>query len=115
MPSNHTSHKRIAFTNGSGYSVATAQAAWDNHFAAFGAQDVDKIMLDYSETSILKAFHHAKQELTTKTGLTEIRKFFIGLFAMLSDTTWLAAPVIKVTEDPKQVYLIWSCPTVCNI
>merc|ERR1719401_2785058 len=37
-----------------GYFAATVQAAWDNHFAAFGAQDLDKIMLDYTESSMVR-------------------------------------------------------------
>merc|ERR1712061_826021 len=91
------------------YAPASVQEAWDNHFAAFGAQDVDKIMLDYTDRSVLKAFNHLDGKLQTATGLAEIRTFFTNLFAMLSDLSDLAAPVIEVTEDPKQVYLIWSC------
>ena len=40
------------------FEAKTVQAAWDNHFAAFGAQDVDKIMLDYTDQSVLKAWDH---------------------------------------------------------
>ena len=29
------------------------QASWDNHAAAFGAMDVDKILLDYTEDSVI--------------------------------------------------------------
>ena len=97
-------------TEQSVYSASSVQSAWDNHFAAFGAQDVDKIMLDYSDTSVLKAFDHRTQALVTCTGRGQIRDFFINLFATLSDTSELAAPVIEVTEAPaKQIYLIWSC------
>merc|ERR1712205_197353 len=92
------------------YSPASTQDAWDNHFGAFGAQDVDEIMLDYNGSSVLKAFDHRTGDLTTCEGEAEIRDFFTGLFAMLSDCSDLAAPVIEVTEVPnKQVYLIWSC------
>jgi len=31
--------------------------AWDNHFSAFGAQDVDKIMLDYTEESQIVVYN----------------------------------------------------------
>jgi len=95
-----------------GYAPTSVQQAWDNHFSAFGAQDVDKILLDYDEKSVLKAFNHKEGALTTATGVAEIRDFFVGLFKTLSDLSALAAPVVEVTEAPaKQVYLIWSCPS----
>merc|ERR1712146_723123 len=81
-----------------------------NHFNAFGAQDLDKIMLDYNEESVLKAYEQGAGELTTATGVAEIRKFFEGLFGLLTDLSTLDAPVVEVTENPKQVYLIWKCP-----
>jgi len=91
------------------YKAETVQAAWDNHFGAFGAQDVAKIMLDYTEASELRAFDHQTGKLDSCKGMAQIQKFFEGLFATLKDTSDLAAPTIDVTEDPKQVYLIWSC------
>ena len=39
-----------------GYSPGSVQAAWDNHFSAFGEQDLDKIMLDYTEDSLLRLY-----------------------------------------------------------
>merc|ERR1711924_541355 len=93
------------------YSPANVQAAWDNHFEAFGAQDLDKIMLDYNEDSVLKGFEQSAGELTTCEGVEAIRGFFEGLFGLLSDLSTLDAPVVEVTEAPqKQVYLIWKCP-----
>lgn len=67
-------------------------------------------MLDYTEDSVLKAYEHGAGELTTATGTSEIRKFFEGLFGLLADLSTLDAPVVEVTESPKQVYLIWKCP-----
>merc|ERR1712226_949025 len=68
-------------------------------------------MQDYSEKSVLEAFDHSTGTLTSATGLAQIQSFFEGLFATLSDTSKLAAPVIEPTEDPKQTYLVWSCPS----
>jgi hypothetical protein len=91
---------------------ATVQAAWDNHFSGFGGQDIDKIMLDYTETSVLENYDHASSRRTTFTGKAQIRQFFLNLFAQLTNLTSLAAPIVEVTESPqKQVYLIWSCPS----
>jgi len=67
-------------------------------------------MLDYNEESVLKAYEQGAGELTTATGVAEIRKFFEGLFGLLTDLSTLDAPVVEVTENPKQVYLIWKCP-----
>ena len=96
----------------SGYAPATVQAAWDNHFAAFGGQDLDQIMLDYTERSVIRCHDHRSGETTVCEGLTEIRAFFAGLFAALTDLSTLAAPEIVVEEKPfSQVFLIWSCPS----
>ena len=94
------------------YQPASVQAAWDNHFSAFGAQDLDKIMLDYNDASELRCYEHSEGKLSSFKGSAEIRGFFAGLFEMLADLSALAAPVVEVTSDPaKQVYLIWSCPS----
>ena len=97
----------------SGYKKASVKEAWANHFAAFGAQKVDQIMQDYTDKSVLKAFDHTTGTLVTAKGLREIAQFFADLFAMLSDTSKLKAPVIASMEGTStldgSVYLIWSC------
>ena len=84
--------------------AASVQAVRDNHFPAFGAQDVDKILLDYTDKSVLKAYEYTDAKLTTATGSNEIRAFFVGLFALLKDLSGLDAPVVEPTEN--QVYPI---------
>jgi quinol monooxygenase YgiN len=90
------------------YSPKSTQDAWDNHFAAFGAQDLDRIMLDYTEASELRAFCHTTGEQVNIKGLAAIRDFFAGLFKLLSDLSDLDAPMIDVTTN--MVYLAWKCP-----
>ena len=80
------------------YKAATVEAAWDNHFAAFGSQDVTRIMQDYTEKSVLKAFDHTTGMLLTAKGLAQITQFFVDLFEVLSDPSALAAPVIRIME-----------------
>lgn len=91
-----------------------AQSAWDNHFSAFGTQDVEKILIDYSEDSIITTFDQTTGAKTVFNGLAGARECFVGLFASLSDTSDLAAPqqvVKEATKDaPGSVFLIWSCP-----
>merc|ERR1712154_565403 len=93
-----------------GYFASTVQAAWDNHFAAFGAQDLDKIMLDYDETSMVRVHNNVTMETSQFKGLSEIRTMSTNLFADLSDLATLSAPVVNVDENEKQVFLVWKCP-----
>lgn len=90
------------------------QAAWDNHFSAFGTQDVEKILIDYSEDSVITTFDQTTGSKTVFTGLAGARECFVGLFASLPDCSDLAAPVQVVKEAskdaPASVFLIWSCP-----
>ena len=86
------------------------QESWDNHFAAFGEQDVERILQDYTEDSEIRVFDHRTQQKTLYTGLDGVRKCFEGLFAQLSDLSALAAPVVDVQEAARsQVFLVWSC------
>ena len=91
------------------------QASWDNHFAAFGAQDVDKVLLDYTEKSVIKVYNQVTDELVEFKGLKGVKECFTGLFKDLSDLSGLAAPAIRVeeaTEDKAgMVFLVWRCPS----
>ena len=65
---------------------------WQNHFAAFGGQNVTQILQDYTEESIIRVYNQADGSLSNFTGLAEIAACFKGLFASLYDTSELAAP-----------------------
>ena len=87
----------------------SVQAAWDNHFSAFGEQNVEKILLDYRESEIL--IWDTKEEKTTKfKGLDGAKTCFTNLFGALSDLSTLKAPLVEVQEDPGMVFLVWECP-----
>jgi len=92
-------------------------ASWDNHFVAFGAQDIAGIMEDYVEDSVVVVynFHDATATAATQfEGLAAIEGFFIGLFTDLEDLTNLQAPVVDTTADPTEnTFLVWGCPG-CN-
>ena len=91
------------------------QASWDNHFAAFGAQDVDKVLKDYTETSVIKVYNQVTDELVEFKGLKGVKECFTGLFKDLSDLSGLAAPAIRVEEATEgkagMVFLVWRCPS----
>jgi len=96
------------------YQGGSVQDSWDNHFAAFGGQDVERILLDYTEDSVIAVYDQTSGEQTVFAGLSGVRECFTGLFARLSDTSDLSAPVIDVHEaaddQPGSVLLIWRCP-----
>jgi len=87
--------------------------AWQNHFEAFGAQDVGKILKDYTEDSTITLFDIVANEEHSFKGLRDVATVFKDLFHTLSDTSDLRAPVqvVKGATDcvPGEVFLIWSC------
>jgi len=92
------------------YAPRSVQQAWDNHFSAFGEQDLDKIMLDYTEMSVVRLFVNNSQEKHVYEGVSEIREMFACLFKELCDLSTLKAPIVDVEEDARQVFLTWECP-----
>lgn len=97
--------------------AGAVHSGWANHFEAFGAQNVEQILLDYTEDSEITVYNHLKGEAKGKTvykGLAEVQKCFEGLFKSLKNTKDLAAPVQHVEEPnggiPGSVFLIWCCP-----
>ena len=86
------------------------QAAWDNHFSAFGAQDVEKILEDYTEDSHVVVWDTATGTRSDFKGLEQVKACFVGLFEKLSDLSTLAAPVVEVQEEQGMVFLVWECP-----
>lgn len=92
------------------YYPQSVREAWNNHFSAFGEQNLDKIMLDYDETSVVRLFTNNTKEKKEFRGTAQIKDMFAGLFAELADKTTLQAPIQDVDEEPKTVFLIWECP-----
>ncbi|CAM9961750.1 unnamed protein product [Laminaria digitata] len=108
--SSTTTTTRTATSMSAAYAPTNVQAAWDNHSAAFGGKDLDKILLDYDENSIITTYDQTKDEQQTYNGVEGARSLFTGLFEALSDLNDLSVPVADVSEDSKMVFLIWRCP-----
>jgi len=124
--------------------LSSIQPAWDNHFAGFGAgvsskkdtvertAALDKIMLDYDETSIVSIWDAAKSDAENckggdtgnckpaveHTGLEAIKSMFDGLFDGLQGCTEADIPdgldakleVVEPTASaPGSVFLVWEC------
>jgi len=112
------------------YAPTTVSEAWTNHANAFMAgaaaggpapgrdptalmAALDKIMLDYDENSVVRAYTFDNSTLLqnpfeTHNGTSAIRTMFEGLFSSFTSSN---APVVLqalVVDDPKQVFLIWS-------
>lgn len=120
--------RRLQYTGG-----ATVQESWTNHADAFmagaaaggnPARDqtamdaaVTKIMLDYTEQSIIRTFTFKAQansvdgDFAEHEGLDKIRDLFTGLFESFSNST---APnvlqALVVEEKAPQVFLVWDAP-----
>merc|ERR1712194_819792 len=86
--------------------------AWDNHFSAFGGQNVTKIMKDYDDSSEVYVFDHSSGNLDTYTGTTEIQSLFEALFISLPDPGDVGAPVqiVEEKETSPYVLLVWKSP-----
>jgi len=93
------------------YLPTCVEAAWVNHSSGVEAQDLGQVMLDYTANSVLESFDHATGEKATFQGVEQIAIFYEGLFRMMADRSAFNAPVEAVTEEPKQVFLVWSCPS----
>jgi len=94
----------------SGYEPMNVQEAWDNHVAAFGEQNVTKMLMDYNNESIVVTYEQTKDEKNTYHGIDEISSFFMELFHTLSNLSDVSIPVMDVNEEKKTVFLIWSNP-----
>ena len=95
------------------YQPTCAAHVFDNHFEAFGEQSLEKIMLDYTEASVVEVFNWSSGELETKTGRTEISEMFAGFWAGMAPGGWgkMEAPVRKARDEPVRCgFLIWSAP-----
>jgi hypothetical protein len=92
------------------YAPTSVQAAWDNHFDAFGKQNLEQILLDYDETSVMRIYNTSDAKKVEFFGVAGARAMFEKLFKDLADLATLDAPNVDVDEAGKQVFLIWNCP-----
>ena len=76
----------LCCTSGNQTVEAVVQPAWDNHFAAFGGQDVSKVLLDYCEESKIIVYNWHDDTETVYNGMAvtrcvEIKKIHCALDA----------------------------------
>merc|ERR1719281_1683148 len=101
--------------------TSAVQMAWENHFAAFGAQNLTKIMLDYgAESKAMFSDNVANDAIVVNNGLTAIEAMFTSLFAELTNRSDLAVPLVHTStfgldgdrnaSGLGQTFLIWRSP-----
>ena len=78
---------------------AAVTAGWDNHFSAFGAQNVEQILKDYTDDSRIVYHNFSAGIEYTFRGLAGVRAAFTGIFADLGDTSKLAVHELTVAEN----------------
>ena len=81
--------------------MATTQDVLDHHLKALMAGDVDEVLADYAESSVL-----ATQDATVR-GLSALREFFVGAVTELlppGSRLELTAQVV----DGDHAYIVWN-------
>lgn len=92
--------------SGAGYFPLSVQQAWDNYTAAWKAKDMDRVMLDYDESSVVRVYDIVKDQFKEYRGLGQIRELFTGH----GDLSSREAIVNHVDEEFKEVFMVWRCP-----
>lgn len=70
------------------YAPTCADHVFENHFVAFGEQNLEKIMLDYTEESVISVWNWASQALEHKKGRAEISDMFSGFWKGMAPDGW---------------------------
>ena len=83
-------------------SAAQTEGVLSHHLQMFGAADLDGIMSDYTESSVVIAPDR------TYRGLEEIRSFFAGMFPMVTPEFMAAFKMIKQEVSGDTGYVAWS-------
>ncbi len=65
------------------------QAAWDNHFGAFAAQNVDQILLDYTPKSVIVSVDRSTGARMVYSGLEGVRSESPSLTCVLAYAHYL--------------------------
>merc|ERR1711990_1220827 len=95
------------------YNLTCAMDAFKNHLDAFGAQDIEKIMLDYTEDSEIMGHTFNDGNSWTKKGLEEIRGMFTGFWEAVGEWKDISSPVEQISDDHPGYrigFLTWQAP-----
>lgn len=92
--------------------------AWNNHFKAFGHQNLTLIMEDYVDESVINVWDESLLTFNSYKGTESIEQFFDNLFVKIGpDQKGLNVKLLKVEPIRKSVFLVWrsdSHPTATD-
>lgn len=83
---------------------AETEAVLGHHMESFAATDVDAIMSDFTEDSVLITGDQ------TLKGVAEIKTFFTGMFPMVTPEFLAAFKMVKQEIVDEVAYINWTVP-----
>ena len=90
------------------YDTETTQAVLDNHLAAFGTADMERILSDYTDESII-FFNGLRMK-----GPAEIEPLFQALFDEFGKPG-MTFEMLNVQVDGPVAYIVWTAETADNV
>lgn len=84
--------------------VATTEAVLSHHLQALFARNVDDILLDYSEESVVFSANGVSK------GLEQIHGFFTYAVSVMTPEVLAVLQVARQDLDGEFAYLLWSAP-----
>lgn len=89
----------VRYTIGNDRAEGGVRATWDHHIAAWNARDLDALLADYHEGSVVIRNDEIYR------GLAEIRVLFKDLFARFDLVS--AASIDRIVQEGPAIYLTW--------
>lgn len=80
---------------------ASIQRVLDHHMKAFGSGDVEEVLKDYTEYSILI------EPNATHKGIDALRTFFAGLFSGIFEPGSYHFVMDRTTVEGDVIYIVW--------
>jgi len=88
--------------------MSTTESVLDHHLTAFGERDMDAILSDYTEESVVVTNHG------TYRGLSEIEGLFEGLFAEFGQEG-VTMDVTQQEIEGEHAFIVWEAETPDNV
>jgi ketosteroid isomerase-like protein len=80
------------------------EAILNHHMESFNASDLDAVMSDYSEDSVIHS------QLGSVKGLAQIRKFFGDFLGSLPDGALRDMEMLHTKVDGDVAFIVWKMP-----
>lgn len=97
------------------YSPTCCEDAFKNHADAFSAQDEEKIMLDYTEESVILVWNWSAGSMDEKKGRDQIREMFKGFWSGMAPDGW--GPMEASVQECRSLpagggtgFYVWNAP-----